>query len=119
MQWIMFQMGGVGPIFGQLHHFKASAPEPVRYAIERYTREGERLLKVLDDHLTNGDYLVGSHYSIADICTWPWVRSWVYTLNNSIEPWSNVVRWYQSIERRPAVGKAIEIYNRLRATGGR
>jgi GST-like protein len=119
MQWIMFQMGGVGPIFGQLHHFKASAPKPVPYAIERYTREGERLLKVLDDHLTNCDYLVGSQYSIADICTWPWVRSWVYTLNNSIEPWSNVVRWYQSIERRPAVVNAIEIYDRLRATGRR
>lgn len=119
MQWIMFQMGGMGPMFGQLHHFKASAPQPFPYAIERYTREGERLLSVLDDHLANCDYLVESQYSIADMCTWPWVRSWIYTLNNSIEPWSNVVRWYQSIERRPAVGKAIEIYNRLRATGGR
>ena len=117
MQWIMFQMGGIGPMFGQLHHFKASAPQPIAYAIERYTREGERLLSVLNEHLADCGYLVGTEYSIADMSTWPWIRSWIHTLNNSIEPWPNVMRWYQSIERRPAVGRAVEIYNRLRASG--
>jgi GST-like protein len=117
MQWIMFQMGGIGPIFGQLHHFKASAPQPIPYAIERYTREGERLFTVLNEHLTNCDYLVGSQYSIADMSTWPWARSWIYTLNNDIEQWPNVMRWYHSIERRPAVERAVEIYSRLKASG--
>lgn len=116
IQWIMFQMAGIGPMFGQLHHFLASAPEPVPYALDRYRRESERLLGVVDGELAKQTCLVGNDYSIADICTWPWLRSWLHTMKNSLEPWPNARRWYEVIERRPAVQRAMAIYQRLRAT---
>src|SRR5713101_4966587 len=72
LEWLMFQMGGVGPMFGQVHHFLRAAPEPVPYAIERYGKETRRLYGVLDAHLGKSDYLAGD-YSIADIATFPWV----------------------------------------------
>jgi GSH-dependent disulfide-bond oxidoreductase len=115
-QWIMFQMANTGPMFGQLHHFKASAPDGNDYARERYQKEGERLLGVLDGHLAQSEYLVGNEYSIADICNWPWIRSWIYTLKNDLGGRSHLRRWYDAIEVRPAVRKGVEIYNRLRAS---
>ena len=72
LQWLMFQMGGVGPIFGQVHHFLRAAKEPVPYAIERYGKEKDRLYGVLDKHLKDHQYLAGE-YSIADMATYPWV----------------------------------------------
>jgi GST-like protein len=115
IQWIMFQMAGIGPMFGQLHHFTASA-ESLPYAIRRYRTESERLLRVLDERLARSPYLIGDDYTIADICNSPWIRSWIHTLKNDLEPWHNVQRWYITIETRLAVRKAVEIYNRLRAT---
>lgn len=116
LQWIMFQMAGIGPSFGQLHHFTASAPEPNPYALDRFRTESERLLGVLQAHLAGRTCLVGDSYSIADICTWPWLRPWIHTLKNSLDPWPDAKRWYESIEARPAVERAVVIYDRLRAT---
>ena len=74
MQWLMFQMGGIGPMFGQAHHFLRAAPQPVPYAIERYSNEVRRLYKVLDQQLQDRDCLANS-YSIADIATYPWIAA--------------------------------------------
>lgn len=116
IQWIMFQMANIGPMIGQLHHFTASAPERVDYAISRYRTECERLLGVMDARLAEADYLAGGEYTIADICTWPWIRSWIHTLKNTLGDWPHVNRWYEAIEQRPAVRQAVQIYDRLRAS---
>ena len=116
LQWIMFQMANTGPMFGQLHHFKASAPQGNDYALNRYQREGERLLDVLDARLAESRYLASDEYTIADICNWPWTRSWIHTLKNDLGERPHLTHWFDSIEGRPAVRKAIEIYNRLRTT---
>ncbi len=114
LQWIMFQMANTGPMFGQLHHFKASALKGNDYALDRYQREGERLLGVLDGQLAHTEYLAGAEYTIADICNWPWMRSWIHTLKNEFGQRPHLVRWFNQIESRPAVRTAIEIYNQLR-----
>ena len=119
LQWIMFQMGHVGPMIGQLHHFMSSAPLGNDYAVERYREEGERLMDVLDVRLREFQYLASSAYSIADICTWPWIRSWVHTTKQPIGDRPALERWYDEIEQRPAVVRAIEIMNRLRALGAK
>ncbi|NBC34468.1 MAG: glutathione S-transferase family protein, partial [Alphaproteobacteria bacterium] len=75
VQWLMFQMGGVGPMLGQAHHFRQYAPEPIDYAIKRYTNEAGRLYNVMDKRLGEAEYLAGDFYSIADIATFPWTRS--------------------------------------------
>jgi GST-like protein len=116
LQWIMFQMANTGPMFGQLHHFKASAPKGNEYSLNRYQNEGERLLSVLDGRLAQSEYLARAEYTIADICNWPWVRSWIHTLHNDLGERVHLKRWYDAIERRPAVRKAIDIYNRLRSS---
>jgi GST-like protein len=116
LQWIMFQMANTGPMFGQVHHFKASAPKGNDYSLDRYQKEGERLLGVLDGRLAQSKYLAGDDYTIADICNWPWIRSWIHTLSNDLGERPHLRRWYGAVERRPAVGKAVEIYNRLRAS---
>ena len=114
-QWIMFQMSHVGPMIGQLHHFMSAAPSGNEYATERYRKEGERLMDVLDRRLQNSFYLANEDYSIADICTWPWVRSWVHTTKQSLGERQGLTRWFETIEQRPAVRKAIEIYDALRS----
>src|SRR4051812_10325793 len=107
IQWLMFQMGGVGPMFGQVHHFLRAAPEPVPYAIERYTREKDRLYGVLDRRLGAAEYLAGE-YSIADIATYPWVarHDWHKTDLNS-HP--HVKRWFDAIGARPAVKRGMAV----------
>ena len=116
LQWIMFQMAHVGPMIGQLHHFMSSAPPGNDYAIERYRKEGERLLDVLDARLNQSAFLANEEYGIADICTWPWIRSWVHTTRQSLGSRAALTRWYNEIESRPAVRRAIDIYNTLRAS---
>ena len=109
LQWLMFQVGGVGPMFGQAHHFRGYAPEKLVYAIERYTNEARRLYGVLERRLTvSGGYLGGRHYSIADIATWPWVRSHA---NQGVElaDYPQVARWFETIGARPAVQRAITV----------
>lgn len=101
MQWLMFQMGGVGPMFGQVHHFVRAAKEPVPYAIERYSKETRRLYGVLNTHLDRQQYL-GSEYSIADIATYPWVarHEWHRV---DLADFPAVKRWFDEIGERPAV----------------
>jgi GST-like protein len=107
VEWLMFQMAGVGPMFGQYAHFTRFAPEKVPYAISRYHDESVRLLGVLDTRLGEADYLAGE-YSIADISTYPWVKAIIGMENSPVEGCKNVERWLEAIESRPAVKTAYE-----------
>jgi GSH-dependent disulfide-bond oxidoreductase len=107
LQWLMFQMGGVGPMFGQAHHFLRAAPEPVPYGIERYTKETRRLYGVLDRRLGEAAYLAGD-YSIADIATFPWVARHEWHKVELAE-FPNVARWYAAIAARPAVARGMRV----------
>ena len=111
LQWLMFQMGGVGPMFGQAHHFRKFAPEDVPYAKERYTKETHRLYGVMDKRLSDHAYLAGD-YSIADIANWSWVarHEW-HGIDWADLP--NVKRWYDTIAARPAVERGREIPSRV------
>jgi GST-like protein len=108
LQWLMFQMAGVGPMFGQVHHFLRAAKEPVPYAIERYTTETRRLYGVLDAHLAGHEWLGGSEYSIAEMATYPWVarHEWHKT---DLNAFTNVKRWYDAISARPAVQRGMAV----------
>lgn len=116
LEWIMFQMSFVGPMFGQLHHFQASAPEKIAYALDRYETEGNRLLAVLEQRLGQTPWLAGDAYSIADICTWPWVRSWIHTLGKRADHLPALWQWYSTMEARPAVSTSVETYVSLRGS---
>jgi GST-like protein len=107
MQWLMFQMSGVGPMMGQANVFYRYAPEKVPYAIDRYQREVRRLLEILDHRLAEHEYLAGD-YSIADIATWPWARGYDWS-GVSIDGLDHLRRWLDTVGARPAVqrGKAI------------
>ena len=107
IQWLMFQMGGVGPMFGQTHHFLRSAPEPVPYAIERYSKETRRLYGVLNKRLEGREFL-GSEYSVADIATYPWVARYDWhkvDLNN----FPAVNSWFERIGSRPPVQAGMSV----------
>ena len=107
LQWLMFQMGGVGPMFGQTHHFLRFAPEPVPYAIERYRKETRRLYGVLDARLAAAEYLAGD-YSVADIATYPWVARHEWQ-EIDLTDFSNVRRWYEVVGARPAVRRGMAV----------
>ena len=100
-QWLMFQMGGVGPMLGQAHHFRQYAPEPIPYAIERYTNEASRLYGVLDKRLEVAEYLAGE-YSIADMATFPWIVSHERQ-GQDLNDYPHLKRWYEAIDAREAV----------------
>jgi len=107
LEWLMFQMGGVGPMFGQVHHFVRAAKEKVPYGIERYSKEKDRLYGVLDKRLGETAFLAGD-YSIADMATYPWVsrHEWHNTdLNNH----PNVKRWFEAISARPGVQRGMSV----------
>jgi GST-like protein len=107
IQWLMWQMAGLGPMLGQAQHFSTYATEKHAYAIERYTSEGQRLLGVMDRHLQTHEFLA-DEYSIADIACFPWVR--IHKLANlSIEDLPNLRRWYGTIRNRPAVGRGLNV----------
>ena len=106
-QWLMFQMAGVGPMQGQAHVFLHYAPEKIPYAIDRYTRETKRLYEILDNRLKDHEYLVDD-YSIADIATWPWVRSHDKA-NISLDDMPHLDRWVNKIAERPGVQLGIEV----------
>ncbi|WP_341705656.1 glutathione binding-like protein [Ferrovibrio sp.] len=108
MQWLMWQMGGFGPMLGQTHHFVRFAKEKVPYAIDRFKTETARLYKVLDSHLAKNDYLAGREYSIADMATQPWAarHEW-HEIDLAAYP--HVKRWYDAIMARTAVQRAFEI----------
>ena len=108
LQWLMFQMGGVGPMLGQAHHFRLYAPEKLPYAIERYTNEARRLYGVLNKRLAHATYLGGHDYSIADIAVFPWLRSWK---NQGVEmaDYPHLRGWFDEIAKRPAVQRGVEV----------
>ncbi|KWC09178.1 glutathione binding-like protein [Burkholderia ubonensis] len=113
LQWLMFQRGGIGPMLGQAHHFRLYAPEKIDYAVNRYTNEAHRLYNVMDKRLGETAYLAGDDYTIADIATFPWTRSWQ---NQGIEldEFPNVKRWHEAIAARPAVQRGVEVLASLR-----
>ena len=107
LQWLMFQMGGLGPMQGQAHVFYRYTPEKIEYAINRYQKETLRLYQVLDNQLKNNEYLAGD-FSIADIATWPWVRRHQWA-GVEIKKLYNLRRWVENLEIRPAFQKGIEV----------
>jgi GST-like protein len=109
IQWLMFQMGGVGPMFGQANYFY-KLEEKVPYAVERFYKEAIRLYRVLEQALAQRDYLAGE-YSIADIATYPWVGRHDGH-NVKLEEFPNVKRWFEAISQRPAVTRGMEIPKR-------
>lgn len=115
LQWLMFQMGGVGPMLGQAHHFRIYAPEKIDYAINRYTNEAKRLYGVIDKQLSKHAYLAGDEYTIADIATFPWLRSWK---NQGIdwEDYPNAKRWFDEISERPAVQSGVQVLSDARTS---
>lgn len=108
LQWLMFQMGGVGPMLGQAHHFRIYAPEKIGYAIDRYTNEAKRLYGVMDKRLAKSTYLAGPQYSIADMAVFPWLRSW----KNQGIAWNDYPHlkgWFDEIAARPAVQRGVDV----------
>ena len=108
IQWVMFQMGGIGPIFGQVHHFKRAAKEKVPYAINRYFKECRRLYGVLDSRLESREYIANNEVSIADFCTVPWVfrHDWQEI---DLDEFTNVKRWYDNMMQRPALTRGMNL----------
>ena len=107
LEWLMLQMGGVGPMLGQAHHFLKYNVGKAPYAEERYANEAKRLYKVLDTRLASQAYLSGS-YSIADMATWPWISRYEWQ-RIDWEPYPNLKRWYLAIAERPAVQKGYDV----------
>ncbi len=107
MEWLMWQMGGVGPMIGQAHHFIKNNKGKSAYSEERYLNEAKRLYGVLDRRLQDHEYMAGD-YSIADIATWPWISRFEWHTVDMNE-FPNVVRWYKAIAARPAVERGYHI----------
>ena len=113
LQWLMFQMGGVGPMLGQAHHFRIYATEKIPYAIDRYTNEAKRLYGVMDRQLAGSKYIAGDQYTIADIAIFPWLRSWK---NQGID-WNDFPHlkgWFDEISARPAVMRGVQVLSERR-----
>ena len=110
IEWLMFQMASVGPMFGQLSHFRNFAPEKIPYAIERYEKETLRLFGVLDGELAKQEFIAGE-YSIADISTYPWVAAYEF-LGVTLEDHPNLKRWVETMKKRPAVQKGMAVLNK-------
>ena len=113
LQWLMFQMGGVGPMLGQAHHFRIYAPEKLPYAIDRYTNEAKRLYGVLEKRLSQSKYLAGKDYTIADIAVFPWIRSWERQ-GVQLTDFPAVKKWFDAIDARPAVKRGVQVLADLR-----
>jgi GST-like protein len=113
LQWLMFQMGGVGPMLGQAHHFRIYAPEKIDYAYNRYTNEAKRLYGVMDKQLQKTKFIAGNSYTIADIAIFPWLRSWQ---NQGIDwaDYPHLKAWFDLISARPAVQRGVQVLADLR-----
>lgn len=107
IQWLMFQMGGVGPMMGQANVFYRYAPERIPYAIDRYQREVRRLLEVLDARLADNEFLAGE-YSLADIANWSWVRGYKWS-GVTLDGLDHLKRWLEAIGKRPAVKRGVDV----------
>ena len=108
LQWLMFQMGGVGPMLGQAHHFRIYAPEKIEYAVNRYTNEAKRLYGVMDKQLAQHRYIAGDEYTIADIAIFPWLRSWQNQGINWAD-YPHLQKWFDEIAARPAVIRGVQV----------
>ena len=113
LQWLMFQMGGVGPMLGQCHHFRIYAPEKIEYAVNRYTNEAKRLYGVMDKQLAKTPFIAGKAYTIADMAIWPWLRNWK---NQGVEmsDFPHLAKWFELIGQRPAVQRGCTVLADLR-----
>lgn len=116
LQWLMFQMGNIGPMLGQVHHFRAYAPEKIPYAIERYTNEASRLYRVVDKRLSQSPWLGGDDYTIADMATFPWLRSHERQ-GQKLEDYPHLAAWFNTILERPAVNRALQVLAEHQSTG--
>lgn len=118
LQWLMFQMGGVGPQFGQAHHFRRAAKGPeeaIQYGIERYTRETRRLWGVLDTRLADNEFIAAGEYTIVDIAVLPWTARYDWQ-GIALEEFPNVKRWFEALMARPAVVRGMEtVYDEKQA----
>jgi GSH-dependent disulfide-bond oxidoreductase len=108
LQWMMFQMGGTGPMFGQYNHFANYAVEKIPYAVERYSNEVKRLHRVLNKRLGQAPYLAGAEYSLADIINYPWIRN-SERRNIDLADYPNIQRWHDEIAERPAVQRGVAV----------
>ncbi len=113
LQWLMFQMGGVGPMLGQNHHFRLYAPEKLEYAINRYTNEAKRIYGVIDRRLAVSKFLGGAQYSIADMATFPWLRNW-QNQGVVMDEYPHLKKWFDNIAARPAVQRGVQVLTDLR-----
>jgi GST-like protein len=113
LQWVMFQMGTVGPLLGQANHFRHYAPEKIPYAIERYTNETRRIYGVIDKRLSQSEWLGCGEYSIADIATFPWLRSW-QNQGIVLDDYPHLKAWFERIAARPAVQRGVSVLADLR-----
>jgi GSH-dependent disulfide-bond oxidoreductase len=113
LQWLMFQMGGVGPMLGQAHHFRVYAPEKIEYAVNRYTNEARRLYGVMDKQLERSKFIACDEYTIADIAIFPWLRSWE---NQGIDwaDYPHLKKWFDLLAARPAVQRGVKVLADLR-----
>ena len=113
LQWLMFQMGGVGPMHGQAHHYRIYAPEKIGYAVSRYTKEAKRLYGVMDKQLASSKFIACNQYSLADVAIFPWLRSWE---NQGID-WADypqLKKWFNLVGARPAVQRGVKVLADLR-----
>ena len=113
LQWLMFQMGGIGPMLGQAHHFRIYAPEKIDYAIQRYTNEARRLYSVMDRQLVTSKFIACNQYTLADVAIFPWLRSWE---NQGID-WADypqLKKWFDLVGERPAVQRGVKVLADLR-----
>lgn len=115
VQWLMFQMASIGPMLGQVHHFRAYAPEKIPYAINRYTNEAKRLYGVMDKRLEGREWFT-AEYSIADIAIFPWLRSWERQ-GVVLDDYPNVKRWFEAMNARPAVQRGLKVLKDKERTG--
>ncbi|MFZ3279702.1 glutathione binding-like protein [Pseudomonas sp.] len=112
LQWLFWQMGGLGPMAGQNHHFSQFAPEKIPYAIKRYIDETARLYGVLNKQLADNEFVAGSEYSIADMAIYPWIVSHKWQSQN-LEDFPHVLRWFNHIKDRPATVKAYALVQKI------
>ena len=108
LEWLMFQMGSVGPMLGQAHHFRQYAPETIPYAIERYTNEAARIYRVIDRRLAESEFIAADEYTIADVAVFPWLVPHDNQGQN-LEDYPNLNRWYEVVRNRPAVQRGLEV----------
>jgi GSH-dependent disulfide-bond oxidoreductase len=113
LQWLMFQMGGVGPMLGQNHHFRLYAPEKLPYAIDRYTQEAKRIYGVINTQLSANAFIAGKSYSIADMAIYPWLRNWK-AQGIELTDYPALKAWFDKLEKRPAVQRGCQVLAELR-----